>query len=49
MYLQDYRLDFHTASNNWQGAPATIVPSTGDVVYGAIWEIDSCHIKDLDE
>ncbi|XP_037815965.1 gamma-glutamylcyclotransferase-like [Lucilia sericata] len=46
--LQDYRLDFHTSSSNWLGAPATIVPSLGDVVYGAIWEIDSCHIKDLD-
>ncbi|KAM7358567.1 gamma-glutamylcyclotransferase-like isoform 1-T1 [Cochliomyia hominivorax] len=47
--LQDYRLDFHTTSTNWQGAPATIVPSPSDVVYGAIWEIDSCHIKDLDD
>uniref|UniRef100_A0A1B0AXV9 gamma-glutamylcyclotransferase n=1 Tax=Glossina palpalis gambiensis TaxID=67801 RepID=A0A1B0AXV9_9MUSC len=46
--LQDYRLDFYNNSEKWNGAPATIVPSKGDHVFGAIWEIDSCHLQDLD-
>ncbi|KAL9902132.1 gamma-glutamylcyclotransferase-like isoform X2 [Glossina fuscipes] len=44
----DYRLDFYNNSEKWNGAPATIVPSKGDHVFGAIWEIDSCHLEDLD-
>ncbi|EDW78925.1 uncharacterized protein Dwil_GK11538 [Drosophila willistoni] len=47
--LENYRLDFHTGSKNWLGAPATIVPTPGDHVYGAIWEIDMCNLKDLDD
>ncbi|XP_030372636.1 gamma-glutamylcyclotransferase-like isoform X2 [Scaptodrosophila lebanonensis] len=46
--LDDYRLDFFTESKNWLGAPATIVPTPGSHVYGAIWEIDMCNLKDLD-
>ncbi|KAI8041128.1 hypothetical protein M5D96_005380, partial [Drosophila gunungcola] len=45
----NFRLDFHTGSKNWLGAPATIVPSEGSHVYGAIWEIDKCNLKDLDD
>ncbi|XP_017072234.1 gamma-glutamylcyclotransferase [Drosophila eugracilis] len=47
--LENFRLDFHTGSKNWLGAPATIVPTTGSYVYGAIWEIDMCNLKDLDD
>ncbi|XP_022217582.2 gamma-glutamylcyclotransferase [Drosophila obscura] len=47
--LENYRLDFHTGSKNWLGAPATIVPTAGAHVYGAIWEIDMCNLKDLDD
>ncbi|EDV51869.2 gamma-glutamylcyclotransferase isoform X1 [Drosophila erecta] len=47
--LENYRLDFHTGSKNWLGAPATIVPTPGSHVYGAIWEIDMCNLKDLDD
>ncbi|KAH8355610.1 hypothetical protein KR200_010061, partial [Drosophila serrata] len=47
--LENYRLDFHTGSKNWLGAPATIVPTLGAHVYGSIWEIDMCNLKDLDD
>ncbi|EDV97874.1 GH17112 [Drosophila grimshawi] len=47
--LENYRLDFKAVgSNNWLGAPATIVPTAGSQVFGAIWEIDMCNLKDLD-
>nr|NP_001262014.1 uncharacterized protein Dmel_CG32196, isoform C [Drosophila melanogaster]AGB94707.1 uncharacterized protein Dmel_CG32196, isoform C [Drosophila melanogaster] len=49
MNLKNFRLDFHTGSKNWLGAPATIVPTQGSHVYGAIWEIDMCNLKDLDD
>ncbi|XP_030567938.1 gamma-glutamylcyclotransferase-like [Drosophila novamexicana] len=48
--LENYRLDFHgVGSNSWLGAPATIVPTPGAQVFGAIWEIDMCNLKDLDD
>ncbi|KAL7731640.1 hypothetical protein ACLKA6_007992 [Drosophila palustris] len=48
--LQNYRLDFHgSGSNSWLGAPATIVPMQGAHVFGSIWEIDMCNLKDLDD
>ncbi|KAH8286845.1 hypothetical protein KR018_002020, partial [Drosophila ironensis] len=47
--LENYRLDFYTGSKNWLGAPATIVPTAGSHVYGAIWEIDMSNLKDLDD
>ncbi|XP_037722089.1 gamma-glutamylcyclotransferase isoform X1 [Drosophila subpulchrella] len=47
--LENFRLDFHTASKTWLGAPATIVPTQGSHVYGSIWEIDMCNLKDLDD
>ncbi|EDW19091.1 gamma-glutamylcyclotransferase [Drosophila mojavensis] len=47
--LENYRLDFQgVGSNTWLGAPATIVPTPGSDVFGAIWEIDMCNLKDLD-
>ncbi|KAH8334790.1 hypothetical protein KR074_003647, partial [Drosophila pseudoananassae] len=47
--LENYRLDFHTGSKKWLGAPATIVATPGAHVYGAIWEIDMKNLKDLDD
>ncbi|XP_017059096.1 gamma-glutamylcyclotransferase [Drosophila ficusphila] len=47
--LENFRLDFHTGSKNWLGAPATIVPTLGSHVFGTIWEIDMCNLKDLDD
>ncbi|XP_023170617.1 gamma-glutamylcyclotransferase-like [Drosophila hydei] len=47
--LENYRLDFQgVGSNTWLGAPATIVPTPGTYVFGAIWEIDMCNLNDLD-
>lgn len=31
------------------GAPATIAPKEGSVVYGAVYELDLANLKDLDE
>lgn len=50
--LQNYRLDFlkdDLLDNRWLGAPATIVPTEGSHVFGAIWEIDMSNLKDLDK
>ncbi|XP_037934505.1 gamma-glutamylcyclotransferase-like isoform X2 [Teleopsis dalmanni] len=47
--LENYRLDFFSKSRNWNGAPATIVPCCEENVYGSIWEIDMCNMKDLDD
>ncbi|XP_075160153.1 gamma-glutamylcyclotransferase-like isoform X1 [Haematobia irritans] len=46
--LQNYRLDFHTVTDRWFGAGATIVPSKGDHVWGAIWKLEGCDMKHLD-
>ncbi|XP_017841030.2 gamma-glutamylcyclotransferase [Drosophila busckii] len=47
--LENYRLDFQgIGSSRWLGAPATIVPTPGSHVYGAVWEIDMCNLSDLD-
>lgn len=47
--VQNYRLDFHTYSERWQGAPATIVPQENCTVFGALWEVDISNLVDLDE
>ncbi|KAH8411105.1 hypothetical protein KR222_003438 [Zaprionus bogoriensis] len=48
--LENYRLDFHgDGTNSWLGSPATIVPMPGSRVFGAIWEIDTSNLKDLDD
>ncbi|XP_013116747.1 gamma-glutamylcyclotransferase [Stomoxys calcitrans] len=46
--LENYRLDFHIVTERWFGAGATIVPTKGDSVWGAIWELDGCDMKNLD-
>ncbi|XP_044743463.1 gamma-glutamylcyclotransferase-like [Chrysoperla carnea] len=46
--LKDYRLDFMHYSNRWKGAAATIVPTPGHTVWGAIWELDDSHLASLD-
>ncbi|XP_013116745.1 gamma-glutamylcyclotransferase [Stomoxys calcitrans] len=47
--LENYRLDFYFPSKRWNGAAATIVPTKDDFVWGAVWEIDGCDMKHLDE
>ncbi|XP_044743555.1 gamma-glutamylcyclotransferase-like [Chrysoperla carnea] len=46
--LKDYRLDFGHYSNRWKGAGATIVPTPGHTVWGAIWELDDSLLASLD-
>ncbi|XP_044743554.1 gamma-glutamylcyclotransferase-like [Chrysoperla carnea] len=46
--LKDYRLDFINYSSRWKGAAATIVPTPGHTVWGAIWELDDIHLASLD-
>lgn len=41
-------MDFYNYATRWSGAPATIVPDPGREVWGAIWEIDSENLADLD-
>ncbi|XP_053687614.1 gamma-glutamylcyclotransferase-like [Sabethes cyaneus] len=47
-YLENYRLDFFHYAARWKGAPATIVEAQGHRVWGAIWEINSTNLPDLD-
>lgn len=47
--LVDYRFDFNRFSKRWGGCAATIVPDVGRHVWGAVWEIDSSHMADLDD
>lgn len=48
-YFQDHKLDFFGFSQRWGGASATIVPSVGHQVWGAIWEIGMENMADLDK
>ncbi|XP_044000950.1 gamma-glutamylcyclotransferase-like [Aphidius gifuensis] len=47
--IENFRLDFMRFSNRWKGASATIVPTPGAHVWGAIWEIGIENLKDLDQ
>lgn len=47
--LVDYRLDFTMYAKGWKGAVATIVPTEGKTVWGAIWKIASEEMRKLDK
>ncbi|GJQ66102.1 hypothetical protein Trydic_g5775 [Trypoxylus dichotomus] len=47
--LENFRLDFLTYSTRWKGASATVVPTPGSVVWGAIWQLNKEHIETLDQ
>ncbi|XP_037939271.1 gamma-glutamylcyclotransferase-like [Teleopsis dalmanni] len=47
--LENYRLDFNSYADNWDGAPATIVPTENSTVYGTLWEIDISNLADIDD
>ncbi|CAH1112814.1 unnamed protein product [Psylliodes chrysocephalus] len=47
--LQDYQLDFVSYSKVWQGFAATVVPKEGSHVWGALWEIPTENIPELDK
>ncbi|KAL1130381.1 hypothetical protein AAG570_013319 [Ranatra chinensis] len=46
--LKGFRLDFNNWSKRWGGHCATIVPDLNEDVWGAVWEINSCNMPDLD-
>lgn len=48
-YIEGYILDFGTMSKIWGGATATLVEKKNSIVWGAIWEVDNCHLATLDE
>ncbi|XP_002737921.1 gamma-glutamylcyclotransferase-like [Saccoglossus kowalevskii] len=50
--LKDYKVVFRNPSTPnhegiWHGATATIVPSTGGIVWGAVWEIGNEYLDAL--
>lgn len=47
--LENYRLDFIRFTKYWKGAIATIVPTNGEIVWGAIWEISVEDLPRLDK
>lgn len=47
--LDNYRFDFNRKSGRWGGCTATIVPDPGKYVWGAVWEINSSDMDDLDK
>lgn len=47
--LENYRLDFIRYARYWKGAIATIVPTPGVVVWGAMWEISMDDLPKLDK
>ncbi len=47
--LKDYRLAFTgNVSRNWGGQSATILPSNGDSVWGAVWVLTKADVSALD-
>uniref|UniRef100_T1H017 gamma-glutamylcyclotransferase n=1 Tax=Megaselia scalaris TaxID=36166 RepID=T1H017_MEGSC len=47
--LENFTLGFNGFSKRWMGAPATIAPKEGAVVFGAVYEMDVSNIEHLDE
>ncbi|XP_070579378.1 gamma-glutamylcyclotransferase-like [Ptychodera flava] len=48
--LKDYKFSFNNApdfESPWQGSTANILPSPGDVTWGAVWEIGTQYIDAL--
>lgn len=50
--LKGFRLDFfqsaHRSKSYWNGSAATITEDSETEVWGTIWEIDICHLRELD-
>ena len=46
--LKDYKLVFAGSSTFWGGGTATIRPSPGDRVWGAVWELNPEDLLSLD-
>lgn len=46
--LRDYRLGFTRQSKRWGAGAADVLPSEGDVVYGALWQISDDDLIALD-
>ncbi|XP_026319713.1 gamma-glutamylcyclotransferase-like isoform X2 [Hyposmocoma kahamanoa] len=46
--LEGHQLDFMGYSNRWGGCSATIVPTQGEHIWGAIWRLDNKDMPALD-
>ena len=47
-YIENWQLAFGGVSMRWGGGTATILPSTGSKVYGAVYGLDKHCVKKLD-
>lgn len=48
-YLDNYRLVYDGYSKRWDGAPANIVESRGDMVWGGVYSISEKDLERLDK
>ncbi|CAH1726473.1 unnamed protein product [Aphis gossypii] len=46
--LNAHRLDFNEFSNFWEGCPSTVVPDPKEHVWGALWQLNSSDLSNLD-
>ncbi|XP_026738931.1 gamma-glutamylcyclotransferase-like isoform X1 [Trichoplusia ni] len=46
--LDDHQLNFIKYSDNWRGSSATIVPTEGSHIWGAIWRLHNDDMPALD-
>lgn len=47
--LEGHQLDFIKYSENWRGSSATIVPTEGAHVWGAVWKLSKNDLPSLDK
>jgi gamma-glutamylcyclotransferase (GGCT)/AIG2-like uncharacterized protein YtfP len=48
-YIENYNFVYDGYSFSRKGAVANIIPYEGDIVFGAIWEINEDDLKNLDK
>lgn len=47
--LHDHRLAYTYDAPGWEGGVATVIPATGEQVWGVVWALTSKHLDTLDE
>jgi len=47
--LNGYRLDFNEFSSFWEGCPSTVVPDPNEHVWGALWQLNTSDLSNLDQ
>lgn len=47
--FQNHSIDFARYSENWGGAVATITPTEGAYVWGAVWKVQNDNLPALDK